>query len=137
MTLTPAGLLSGAADIITRNRLAIGELYRPTPGRRPKDCPVDVLGALAVAADLPPDIWDGIIPDLQRSSALYRALDALADHLDLDDDESYQDAIGTWSDETPVAVVVEALRAASLKAPGLALVGAFDERLVDGPNGGA
>lgn len=85
---TPAAILTAAADLLEKQGWFQGGPYDPdaaTPERPPSDCPLCVLGAIAVAAGLPPDIWiewplgsDDKRDDFLRA---VRAAERLAAHL--------------------------------------------------------
>ncbi|MEU8378300.1 hypothetical protein [Streptosporangium sp. NPDC048865] len=96
--LSPEAVLSRAADVIDRNGLAPqGYTYLPQDGKSPRDCPVDALGAVAVAAGLHPTAWlDG--PQRLDLTAFHAAAERLGDLL---------------TDETDASKVTAVLRAAA------------------------
>uniref|UniRef100_UPI003F49151B DUF6197 family protein n=1 Tax=Streptosporangium sp. CA-235898 TaxID=3240073 RepID=UPI003F49151B len=98
LELSPEAVLSRAADVIDRNGLAPqGYTYLPQEGKSPRDCPVDALGAVAVAAGLHPTAWlDG--PRNLDLTAFYAAAERLGDLL---------------TDETDASKVTAVLRAAA------------------------
>ncbi|MFF4417520.1 VVA0879 family protein [Streptosporangium sp. NPDC001559] len=156
LDLSPAAILRRAATIIDRNGLMIADYYdedqQICEGTSSRDCRVCSLGAIAIAAGLPPTAWASTIKqvdpisevepiDPDQFEAALAAAEAFAKHLRLglptDDvatpyrqqvrSNRLEVAVGReWNDRPQTQeTVVDALRAA-----------ADDLLLVDAPNGG-
>jgi hypothetical protein len=113
LDLAPGPVLLRAADRIAETGLARNDYYEAAEGENPRNCPVCVLGAIAVACDFDPNAWVWA-DDLDRSfTPAYAAADALVEHLGLDPEPAYDETLGDWSDEHTVEQVVTAMRAAA------------------------
>lgn len=112
MTLTPAAVALGVADLIERQGLAREYYYDQTSPLAPRQAPVDVCGGIAIVCGYLPDAWeDG--PDAFRSPSWRLAMDTadeLIDWLALSHDEAYADSLGRWSDKRDQATVCAELR---------------------------
>lgn len=111
LTLTPAAVALGVADLIERQGLAYNDYYHPDYEDAPRACPVCVLGGIAIVCGYPPDAWED---DRDARNPSWRlaldTADALIDSLGLDHDEAYADSLGRWSDDRDVATVCGELR---------------------------
>jgi hypothetical protein len=111
MTLTPAAVALGVADLIERQGLAHEHYFDKDSPLPPRQAPVDVLGGIAIVCGYPPNAWED---DRDARTPSWRLVldtaDALIDWLALDHDEAYAESLGRWSDERDAATVCAELR---------------------------
>jgi hypothetical protein len=115
LNLTPAAVALAAADVIERQGLARGDFYDKTAGLPPRQAPVDVLGAIAIACGFDPHTWEDDRAATGQWRLVLDTADMLIDWLALDHDESYAESLGRWSDQRDAATVVAELRNAALE----------------------
>ncbi|GAA3550502.1 hypothetical protein GCM10022419_033420 [Nonomuraea rosea] len=115
LTLTPAAVALAATDIIERQGLARDDYYLDAFGLPPREAPVDVLGAVAVACGFDPHAWEDDRDATGHWRLVLDTADMLIDFLGLSHDDAYADSLGAWSDERDDATVVRELRNAALE----------------------
>jgi hypothetical protein len=115
LNLTPAAVALAAADVIERQGKAHGNYYDKTSGKDPREAPVDVLGAIAIAGGFDPHTWEDDRTATGQWRLVLDTADLLIDALALDHDEAYADSLGRWSDERDTATVVAGLADAALE----------------------
>jgi peroxiredoxin len=115
LNLTPAAVALAAADVIERQGKAHGNYYDKASGKDPREAPVDVLGALAIAGGFDPHTWEDDRDATGQWRLVLDTADLLIDALGLDHDEAYAESLGGWSDERYAAAVIDGLTCAALE----------------------
>jgi hypothetical protein len=116
LDVAPAAVNLRAADLIAANGLAHDAYCLELDGRPYTECPVDVLGALAVAAGLHPMVWEDDYLNEPQIVHACEAADLLVCHLGFDPAKSYDETLGAWSDHQPADYIVTMMRAAARQA---------------------
>jgi hypothetical protein len=113
LDLAPAAVLARAADIIERQGKATDDYYSQRENLEPRDCPVCVLAAIAIACGFEPYAWETADYQGREFRHALAAADALIDFFGLDPEPAYDDSVGFWSDSLPQQMAVSELRAAA------------------------
>ncbi|MDP4511819.1 DUF6197 family protein [Nonomuraea turcica] len=114
--LTPAAILSRAADVIERNGLAHGAYHRRQRNLKSHDAPVCTLGAIAIAVGAEPHAWEEADFWKRELATAAVAIDALLDFLGFDAEETPDETLGSWNDAHSAVAVIRELRAAAREA---------------------